>query len=322
MDSDRVKSRAVRTAMEWVDQARVNTLSAFTALSKVAVECTDIDHKLKNDINTARTKLRALGYTLSYNMNQFLERPEEADRMAVVEPEAAMNMKQFVSAVKQRASAVVEPSPTKASPAKGSPSCSSAAGERARLGLAPPSKLYQELIPLDTLARLSDDYIECTSKEEIDILSEKLKPHRKALFELVGLCVSYAKELKGATASARKRIQEEKEATPARPERPEPAKRRRVAAAGAAGSATPDQLFEALTELKNAKVIDAVVWIGLGANGEPPADAPARLPFIMQYPEALTSSITKLRNLARYSCFGSQVIRSYILCTFLFRMLF
>ena len=90
-------------------------------------------------------------------------------------------------------------------------------------------------------------------------MQESFKPGRKALTELVGLCGSTTKDLKGAVQAAQKRLQQDQN---------ESAKRRKVAAAASAEAKPEVTLWQFIQEGDTDRVKQLIIGKKVGDDGE------------------------------------------------------
>ena len=117
-------------------------------------------------------------------------------------------LKAFIDECKSR-QAALKNNPGAAKLNEPSASVASAAGDRVRLGQGPPSKTFEDLVTLAELKSKAEGFMTCLDKDDLDAVTESMKPGRKALQEILTLGNATSKDLKGAVTAAHKRVQQD-----------------------------------------------------------------------------------------------------------------
>ena len=162
----------------------------------------------------------------------------------------------FIEECKLRVAPVVGSSPSLEGQAAPSPSVLSAAGERSKLGQGPPCRSFADLKTFHALRAVSNDFLTCGDRQDIQDIIETWKPSKKATMEIIVLCNAVAKDLKGAVAAAHKRLQQSAEK--------ETKSRKATAGTSAAKDSKVVVLFEAVPALVksgNAKILQIPVAV-------------------------------------------------------------
>ncbi|CAE7233182.1 unnamed protein product, partial [Symbiodinium sp. KB8] len=233
LDVDREITKNVRSMNAWVADAQSKCEKAWKTLVEAEEEARkqNVAAEVSHDLEVVLAKRKALGLVLGYDLDAAVD-ANLKDPPKLSEELALKRIDAYIGECKGRA-ALPRASPTKEKENPENPmvpgptaSAASAAGDRAKLGQAPPCKSYVDLTTLMNVTALTQRFMQCATREEFKQVSEDFKPIKKAVQELVGLCNATAKDSKGAiTAAVKRRQQAEAGAS----------KKRKVAAAGGAG---------------------------------------------------------------------------------------
>lgn len=212
----------------WVGDSEDKCAKAWRTLKSLEADekTKEVEAKVHHDLDVARARRKALAHVLGYDDSATENEPVKLDSR-----EAKSRMLTYIEECKARAAA------KQTSPAKPNEvaSAASAAGDRAKLGQAPPCKTFADLRTFAEITELGEELLLCQSRDEIKTFLERLKPLKKSITELIAVGNGIGKDLKGAVTAARKRLQQDADAA---------TKRRKVASEAA--TVETSKLFEFL----------------------------------------------------------------------------